>query len=134
MQGGCYCGALRYEVAAKPVLKAQCHCRACTHFAGGAPNMFMAVPAAGFRYTAGEPAQFRKPDGKAVALREFCSACGTQVASRRDGLDLVMVKLGTLDDPAASRGPSVAIYTAEKQPFHVIPEGMPDFEGFPNGS
>lgn len=132
MLGGCYCGALRYEITAKPVFKAQCHCRACQHFAGGAANLFMAVPAQGFRYTKGRAQSYRKADKAAVALREFCSCCGVQVASRRDGLDLVMVKVGTLDDPAAYKGPKAAIYVAEKQEFHFIPEKLPSFEGFPS--
>lgn len=131
MEGGCYCGALRYVVEAKPVLKAQCHCRACSTFAGGAPNMFMAVHAAGFSYTKGTPSVFRKAGSNTVAARDFCQECGTQIASRRDGMDLVMVKIGTLDDPAATRGPSVAIFTAERQPYQPIPEGMPQFPALP---
>ncbi|MGR3621587.1 GFA family protein [Pseudophaeobacter sp.] len=131
MKGGCYCGALRYEITGRPVFKAQCHCRACQSFAGGAANVFMAVPAQGFAYDTGEPRSYRKPGEDTVATREFCSCCGTQVASRRDGLDLVMVKVGTLDEPAAYKGPKAAIYVAEKQSFHFIPEDLPSFEGFP---
>lgn len=132
MKGGCYCGAVRYEVAAKPVFKAQCHCRACQSFAGGAPNVFMAVPSAGFAYTRGRAQSYRKPGEDTVATREFCGACGTQLVSRRDGLDLVMVKVGTLDDPAAYKGPKAAIYVAEKQSFHFIPDSLPSFAGFPS--
>lgn len=36
LEGGCYYG----EVAeGEPMLKAQCHCRACQHISGGAPQM-----------------------------------------------------------------------------------------------
>lgn len=130
MEGGCYCGALRYEVKGKPVFKAQCHCRACTHFAGGAPNLFMAMPANGFSYTKGTPSQFTR-DKEAPATRDFCPICGTQVASHRKGMPLVMIKVGTLDDPALFKAPKAAIFVAEKQPFHEIPEDLACFEGFP---
>jgi hypothetical protein len=41
------------------------------------------------------------------------------------------VKVGTLDDPAVFGTPQMAIYTCDKQPFHVIPEGIPTFERRP---
>ena len=133
MEGGCFCGALRYEAQGKPVAKGQCHCRACQQVSGGAPNLFMLMPREGFRYTKGSPKTFRRPDSAAGVTREFCGACGTHVATRRDGLDQVILKIGTLDDPAVYRGPKFALFTAEKQDFHHIPEGVPGFPGFPNG-
>jgi hypothetical protein len=48
--GGCYCGKVRYEAAGTPMLRAQCHCRPCQYFSGGAANMFMLMPVDGFRY------------------------------------------------------------------------------------
>ena len=131
MQGGCYCGAVRYELETKPVLKAQCHCRACQNFSGGAPNLFMAFPAGALRYVKGQPQQFRKDTPDAVATREFCATCGTQLASHRKGMDYVMVKVGTLDDPSLFGAPKLAIYTAEQQPFHSVPAGVASFAGLP---
>ena len=76
MTGGCYCGALRYEVEGEPMFRGQCHCRECQKIAGGAENYFMAVPVEGFRYVKGEPARYSRPDLENPVTREFCATCG----------------------------------------------------------
>lgn len=133
LTGKCYCGALQYEVENAPVMKGQCHCRACQHISGGGPQIFMAQPKQGFRYTKGQPKTFARPDLENPVSREFCAECGTHIVTRRPGLELVILKVGTLDDPSVFKAPRVAIYTSEMQDFHHIPDGMPAFEGFPPG-
>ena len=55
LEGGCYCGKLRYAAEGEPMMKAQCHCRECQYITGGAPNMFLLMPTNGFGYTKGTP-------------------------------------------------------------------------------
>jgi hypothetical protein len=43
----------------------------------------------------------------------------------------VILKVGTLDDPSLFGGPEIVVQTADKQPFHLIPVGVPSFERFP---
>ena len=131
LQGGCYCGAIRYELSAKPTFKAQCHCRACQHISGGGPNYFMAIPEDGFTYTNGAPSEFTRNDIEAPVTREFCGICGTHMVTRRPGMAAAIVKIGTLDDPARFRGPRAAIYMAQAQDFHVVAEGIPCFDDVP---
>ncbi|HVV43502.1 MAG TPA: GFA family protein [Nitrobacter sp.] len=131
LEGGCYCGEVRYVAEGKPMLKAQCYCRACQHITGGAPNMFMLMPPEGFRYTRGTPKQFKRADLANAVTREFCAACGTHMVTRRPGLAAVVLKIGTLDDPGLYGAPKMAIFTEDKQPFHVIPDGLPAFEKLP---
>ena len=82
------------------MLKAQCHCRECQYISGGSPNMFMLMPAEGFHYTKGTPKQFTRSDLENAVTREFCAECGTHILTRRPGLPPVVLKIGTLDDPA----------------------------------
>ena len=43
LEGGCYCGAVRYVAEGEPLMQAQCHCRECQYITGGSPNMFVAI-------------------------------------------------------------------------------------------
>jgi hypothetical protein len=131
LEGGCYCGKVRYVAEGEPMMKAQCHCRECQYITGGSPNMFMLMPLDGFSFTKGTPKQFTRSDIERAVTREFCGECGTHLLTRRPGLAAAIVKVGTLDDPAVFGSPRMAIYTCDKQPFHVLPEGMPSFEHLP---
>jgi len=131
LEGGCYCGQVRYKAEGEPMMKGQCHCRECQFISGGAPNMFIAMPIAGFSYTKGTPKTFTRTDLERPVSREFCGTCGTPLTSRPPGFPAVIVKVGTLDDPKLFDGPKMAIYTIDKQSFHHIPSGIPAFERLP---
>ena len=132
IEGGCYCGAVRYRAEGEPVFKAQCHCRECQYISGGNPNLVVGLPEAQFTYVEGSPKQFRRRDLETPVTREFCGECGTHILAKSPALPgTVIVKVGTFDDPSVFEAPQVAIFLIDKQPFHHIPEGMPSFERMP---
>jgi hypothetical protein len=132
LDGGCYCGELRYHASGDPLFKGQCHCRECQYISGGHPNVVMAMPESGFTYTKGAPKQFRRGDLERPVTREFCAACGTHILAKSSALPgALVIKVGTLDDPKAFGAPQMVIYTVDKQPFHHVPEGVPTFERLP---
>ena len=131
LEGGCYCGEVRYVAEGEPSLRAQCHCRECQYISGGAPNTFMLMPAEGFRYTKGTPKQYARSVLEKPVTREFCGNCGTHLLTRRPGLPPVVLKIGTLDDPGQFGQPQMAIYCVDKQAFHQIPPGLATFERLP---
>ncbi len=131
IEGGCYCGGLRYVAEGDPMMKAQCHCRECQYISGGSPNVIVAMPLDGFAYTKGTPKQFTRSDLERPVTREFCPECGTHILTRAKGFPAVILKVGTFDDPKLFGGPEMAIFTIDKQPFHSIPDGIPAFERFP---
>ena len=130
LEGRCYCGNIRYVAEGEPMLMAQCHCRECQYITGGAPNTFIVMPAAGHKYTKGTPKAFTRSDLERAVTREFCPDCGTHLATKPPGRPVVVVKVGTLDNPAQFT-PQMAIFTIDKQPFHQIPEGLKTFERRP---
>ena len=131
LEGGCYCKSVRYVAEGEPMMKAQCHCRECQYITGGSPNVFVAMPIAGFAYTQGVPKGFTRTDLPRAVTREFCPDCGTHLATRPPGFPAVIVKVGTLDDPSLYGNPDMAIFTIDKQCFHQIADGLPSFERMP---
>jgi hypothetical protein len=132
IEGGCYCGALRYSLEGDPVFKGQCHCRECQYISGGGPNLVMGMPEPGFSYVKGAPKLFQRSDLEVPVTREFCAECGTHILARSQALPgFVLLKIGTFDDPALFGGPDVAIFTIDKQDFHHVPDGLPAFERMP---
>ena len=132
LEGGCYCGGLRYAATGDPLFKGQCHCRECQYVSGGHPNVVMGMPESGFTWVKGAPKQFRRRDLANPVTREFCGECGTHLLTRAPALPgAVLLKVGTLDDPSVFGMPQMAIFTAEKQSFHQIPPGVMSFERAP---
>lgn len=132
VEGGCYCGAVRYRATGDALFTGQCHCRECQYISGGHPNVVMAMPDAGFAYTAGPPRAYRRSDLADPVTREFCAECGTHLLTRTPKVPgAVLLKVGTFDDPAVFPGPQMVIFAIDKQAFHHVPEGVPVFERVP---
>jgi len=66
LEGGCYCGKVRYVAEGKPMLKVQCHCRECQYISGDAPNLFLLTP----------------PDEAETAVFIFCRRLNLKVRIR----------------------------------------------------
>jgi len=132
LEGRCYCGAVRFKTEGEPLFKLQCHCRECQYISGGSVNLVMGMPESGFRYTKDSPSAFQRGDLENAVTREFCGTCGTHLLSRAPTVPgVVLLKVGTLDDPSAFGGPEMAIYTIDQQSFHHVPEGVASFERRP---
>lgn len=130
IEGGCYCQEVRYESTGEIGMRGQCFCRECQYITGGDSVLIMGVPEEGFRVTRGELKGFKRPDLENGVTREFCPNCGTHVLTRAMP-GMVLIKIGTLDDPSVFEGPQMAIYTCDKQTYHRLPEGVPTFDKLP---
>jgi hypothetical protein len=132
LTGGCYCGALRFEISGEIPMRALCLCETCQKISGGAGNLFIGIEAGNFRYTQGEPRRFKREGAEDAPTREFCGECGVHIAARSPkALGGVVVKVGTLDDPSIFEGPKMVFWTQEKKPFHVIPDGVAAYSTLP---
>jgi hypothetical protein len=131
LEGGCYCKEVRYESDGEIGMRGQCFCRECQYITGGDSVLIMGVPEEGFRVTKGALKSFKRSDIENAVTREFCPNCGTHVTTRAMP-GMVMIKIGTLDDPAIFEGPQMAIFTCDKQAYHRVPTDIPSFEKLPS--
>ncbi len=132
LEGGCYCGAVRYQADGDPLFKGECYCRECQYISGGSPNVVMGMQEGGFAYTKGSAKHFRRSDLENPVTREFCPDCGTHLLTKAPTLPgAVLLKVGTFDDPSLFGGPQMVIYSCDKQSYHRLPEGVTAFERTP---
>src|SRR5436190_15674038 len=95
------------------------------------PALYLSKHLTGFRYTKGEPRQFKRDDLERAVTREFCGGCGTQLITRRPGLNAIVLKAGPLDDPTRYGECEMAINASDRQAFNCIAEGLRIYEGLP---
>jgi hypothetical protein len=129
LAGGCACGAVRYTLAAAPMIVHCCHCRDCQRQTGSAFVLNALIETDRIRLAAGMPQPVPLPTDSGRPHDIYrCPACRVALWSdygRRPWLRFVRV--GTLDDPAAL-APDVHIYTRSKLPWIALPPGKPAFE------
>ena len=131
IEGGCYCGEIRYESKGAVQASIQCHCRECQYITGGNPNVIMIMPLEGFKFVSGKPKEFKRNDLKNAVTRLFCDKCGTAIGTRNPMRPKsIILKVGTFDDPSIF-DPKIAIFTIDKQKFHHIKDNLKCFEKRP---
>jgi len=133
-QGGCRCGAIRYEVSAEPFAVMNCHCRDCQYASGGGFSTVAIIPAAAFKLTKGTAKRFTvKGDSGQDVTRSFCETCGTPMFSEPPGGAIWVLKVATLDDPSWLKM-SGALYIKSAQPWAHIDENLLKFDRMPPGA
>ena len=114
IEGGCFCGAIRYTIDNGEYPVANCHCTMCRKTSAAPFVTWMVVPESAFRYTQGEP---KVLVSSKKGTRYFCSNCGTPVVciigARPSEVD---VTTGSLDNPE-DFPPIVAVHEDTKLPW-----------------
>ena len=97
IEGGCLCGAVRFEISETPVRPGYCHCTRCQRRSGTAASAQAAIPPGALRILQGEELVRAWAPSKGHE-KLFCTECGGQLFSRDPANhDAVNVRLGALD-------------------------------------
>ena len=132
-QGGCLCGAIRYNVSAQPIRVIYCHCKFCQRATGSAYMVEPIFERTSFEIISGKPATFTQAsEGSAKRVTiNFCAACGTKLYLDLERFPAIYgVYGGTFDDPNwFDRSPKITrhIFLDSAQKGTVIPAGVSTF-------
>jgi hypothetical protein len=131
-EGGCTCRHIRYRLASRPLFVNCCHCRWCQRDSGTAFAMNAMIEADRVEKLGGEVEVVDTPSlsGKGQRISR-CPKCRIAVWSNYSGAGPTVrfVRVGTLDEPDRLP-PDVHIFTMSKQPWVVLPEGVPAVEEY----
>jgi hypothetical protein len=130
-RGGCLCGAIRYEIAAEPMIAGQCQCLDCQHETGGGHTSFVAFPADAVKL-AGTPRFYEvEADSGNINRRGFCPTCGSAVVGGTSGMPgMTTVSAGSLDDPSVFK-PQFVCYTIRGHAWDFVDPALPSFPKMP---
>ncbi|WP_262695345.1 GFA family protein [Kordiimonas aquimaris] len=95
-EGGCSCGAARYQMDLTDAETGNCHCRDCQKQSGAPFATVITVKADQFKW-------LKQPEGETsvsdAAIRRFCNKCGTPLQwCGVDYTDIANINMTTLDD------------------------------------
>ena len=125
--GGCTCRFVRYRVMTVPLFVHCCHCRWCQRETGSAFALNAMIESDRVQLLEGEVELIDTPSnsGKGQKIAR-CPRCRIALWSHYAGAgDAVrFVRVGTLDAPERYP-PDVHIFTASKQPWVMLPPGVP---------
>lgn len=113
-QGGCQCGAVRFEANGAPRFVSNCHCHSCRKATGAAFSTWVGFKDEQVRWLTKEPAYHASSDG---VKRGFCSSCGTPLTYAGEqwpGETHLMI--GTFDHPNVF-SPRSEVFTEDALPW-----------------
>ena len=132
LEGGCTCGAVRYSLTTAPLFVHCCHCRWCQRETGSAFVLNAMIEADRVSLLQGTPEVVDTPSesGKGQKIAR-CPSCRVALWSTYAGAGdaIRFLRVGTLDEPDRLP-PDIHIFTVSKQPWVLLPPGVPAVEEF----
>jgi hypothetical protein len=132
LNGGCLCGAMRYECSDQPAMSALCYCTDCQHATGGAFSAGFMIPKESFKLLKGQLKSYEvTADSGNKVSRGFCSTCGSPVMNQFTAMPaLVEVAAGSLDDAAGFK-PAISIFASSAPHWAPLRTDIPKYPKMP---
>ena len=133
-KGGCYCGAIEFEITSAINDIVFCHCSECRKLQGSAFATNGVVESKSFNLLKGNK-DLTKHKLSDTQTRYFCKHCGSPIKSENTKVPgKLRVRLGTIDSDILEN-PQAHIFTASKANWENICDEVPQYEQYePNRS
>ena len=131
VNGGCMCGAVRYEATGKPCVVAYCHCTDCRGITGAPVVTWVLFKTKNVRFTKGKRNTFESSPGIDWG---YCDQCGTPLTWEGNAFDTHFTgfRISTLDKPEEFV-PDRHWYDSERLPWFDVADNLPRYAKFPEG-
>ena len=132
LDGGCTCREVRYRMTSRPLFVHCCHCRWCQRETGASFALNAMIEADRVALLSGSPELVNTPSNSGRGQKIWrCPRCRIAVWSNYSGAGPTVhfVRVGTLDEPDRLP-PDIHIFTMSKQPWVVLPAGVPAVEEY----
>lgn len=124
-KGSCYCGNVRYEVDGELRPVVACHCTQCRKQSG---HFYAATAALESEFTLHGADNLTWFEASDSAKRGFCKICGANLFWKSNESDHISIMAGSVDGDAGIKLDR-HIYVADKGPYYVLDDGLPQYDG-----
>ena len=129
--GGCFCGAIRYQVSGGPFWVGHCHCYSCRRQTGAPVVTFAGFKKDQVSFVSGSRKFHHSSEG---ISRGFCEDCGTPLTwegtSTLEGRgEVVEFYISTFDDPEVFT-PENHVWYSDKLSWFDVHDSLPRWSGF----
>ena len=128
-KGGCYCGAVKFEISSAISNIIYCHCSECRKLQGSAFATNGVVDLENFTIISGKD-DLTAHKVTETQTRSFCKHCGSPIKSENSEVPgKIRVRLGTIDTDIVEK-PQAHIFVSSKANWDSINDDIPQFDEY----
>ena len=123
LEGGCFCGEIRYRITGEAVMQLVCYCRDCLASSGTDGYAGYMIKTENFELLQGQTSTFDKTSKEGrIVTKHFCGNCGSNLWGVTS-FGLTSVAAGTLDEPNVFQ-PNKKVFVKDAPDWARIPDHL----------